>query len=70
MKLHGRLYAMLTKILFAWCLVATTVIFHTAAPDGRTESSVAPGYAAGDALLARNMAIGSDHLVAHGNSLR
>ena len=31
MKLHGRLYAMLTKILFAWCLIATTVLFHSAA---------------------------------------
>ena len=31
MKLHSRLYAMLTKILFAWCLVATMVIFPAGA---------------------------------------
>ena len=31
MKLHGRLYPMLTKILFAWSLVGATVIFHAAA---------------------------------------
>jgi hypothetical protein len=57
--------AMLAKILFAWCLVATTVFFSRCRPGDRFESSAALDCAAGDAVLAYDVASGSDHLVAH-----